>query len=74
VKKLEDVGHDVSDWKAACEKAMIWGDTIYIGLFFQASRPTLDESEPVLSEGGPLARQALGLTEEQSQRIIDRMK
>jgi pyruvate/2-oxoacid:ferredoxin oxidoreductase beta subunit len=35
VKKLEDDGHDTSDWKAACEKAMVWGDTIYTGLFFQ---------------------------------------
>src|SRR5919106_523351 len=30
VTKLEDEGHDTHDWKAACEKAMMWGDTIYI--------------------------------------------
>ena len=24
IKKLEDEGHDPSDWKAACEKAMAW--------------------------------------------------
>ena len=35
VKKLEDEDHDTSDWKAACEKAMLWGDTIYTGLFLQ---------------------------------------
>ena len=39
VKKLEDEGHDTSDWKAACEKAMMWGDTIYTGLFFQRENP-----------------------------------
>lgn len=72
IKKLEDEGHDPSDWKAACEKAMLWGDTIYTGLFFQKEDPTLGGSEPVL-EDGPLAHRPLGLSQEQSQRIIDRM-
>ena len=74
VKRLEDEDHDPSDWKAACEKAMVWGDTIYTGLFYQRTdRPTLGEQEPVLSEGGPLAFRPLGLSKEQSQRIITRM-
>ena len=73
VTKLEDEEHDTGDWKAACEKAMVWGDTIYTGLFFQAPRPTLEEHEPVLSQDGPLARRPLGLSEAQSQRIIERM-
>ena len=33
LKKLEDEGHDPTDWKTACEKAMEWGDTIYTGSF-----------------------------------------
>ncbi len=73
VKKLEDEDHDASDWKAACEKAMLWGDTIYTGLFYQKRRPTLDELEPVLEEGGPMARRAGLVTKEQSDRIIKRM-
>lgn len=74
VKKLEDEGHDPSDWKAACEKAMVWGDTIYTGLFFQLEdRPSLGELEPVLDEGGPLARRPLGLTREQAAELIKRM-
>ncbi|MYF68775.1 MAG: 2-oxoacid ferredoxin oxidoreductase, partial [Proteobacteria bacterium] len=32
VKKLEDENHDTGDWKTACEKAMVSGDTIYTGL------------------------------------------
>ncbi len=28
VTRLEDEGHDTSDWKAACEKAMVWDDAI----------------------------------------------
>ena len=71
--KLEDEEHDPSDWKTACEKALQWGDTIYTGLFFQKESVSLVEAEPVLSKEGPLARRQLGLTEEQTQRIIQRM-
>ena len=73
VKKLEDEGHDTSDWKTACEKAILFGDTIYTGLFFQGERLSLEEAEPVLSKGGPLATRELGLDKEQTQKIIDRM-
>ena len=73
VKKLEDEGHDPTDWKTACEKAMEWGDTIYTGLFHQESRPSLDQLEPVLEEGGPIAHRPLGLSKEASQKIIKRM-
>jgi 2-oxoglutarate/2-oxoacid ferredoxin oxidoreductase subunit beta len=73
VKKLEDEGHDPSDWKAACEKAMEWGDQIWTGVFLQRQAPTLGDLEPVLAEGGPLATRALGLPKQQSQRIVERM-
>ena len=74
VKKLEDEEHDPSDWRSACEKAMLWGDTIYTGLFFQAQEgKSLGRREPVLDEGGPLARRSLGLSAEQVERIISRM-
>ena len=74
VKKLEDEGHDPTDWKSACEKAMMWGDTIYTGLFFQPSEsPSLEKLEPVLREGGPLAQRPLGLSEDQAQAVIKRM-
>ncbi len=74
IKRLEDEDHDTSDWKAACEKAMLWGDEIYTGLFLQIKdRPTLDDEEPVLEESGPLALRPLGISKEQSQRILKRM-
>ena len=73
VRKLEDEEHNPADWQTACEKAMMWGDTIYTGLFFQKEAPTLDGSEPVLREGGPLAFRELGITPDQAKRIIDRM-
>jgi len=73
VKRLEDEDHDPSDWKSACEKAVLWGDTIYTGLFYQEESTSLGAREPILDEGGPLARRPLGLSEEQATRIIDRM-
>ena len=73
VMKLEDEGHDPSDWKAACEKALVWGDAVYTGLFFQKDAPALGDLEPVLDEGGPMALRALGLSQEQAQKIIGRM-
>ena len=74
VQRLEDENHDTNDWKAACEKAMLWGDTIYTGLFLQTSdRPALGEQEPVLQKGGALAHRSLGLSDEQSQKVINGM-
>ncbi len=74
VKRLEDEGHDSNDWKSACEKALLWGDTIYTGLFFQTGdEPNLGRREPVLEKGGPLSQRTLGLTEDQAQKVISRM-
>jgi 2-oxoglutarate ferredoxin oxidoreductase subunit beta len=74
VTKLEDEGHDPSDWKSACEKAMEWGETIYTGLFFRSTdRPTLDRLEPVLQNAPPLARRPLGLSDDQAQALMRRM-
>jgi 2-oxoglutarate ferredoxin oxidoreductase subunit beta len=73
VKKLEDLDHDPSDWKTACEKGMAWGDTIYTGLFFKEEIPTLGKREPVLDAGGPLAFRPLGLSQEQGDKIIQAM-
>ncbi len=73
IKRLEDENHDPSDWKTACEKALLWGDTIYTGLFLQKPSQSLDESEPVLDEGGPLAHRPLGLSDEQAKKLISQM-
>jgi len=70
IKRLEEEGHDPGDWKAACEKALLWGDTIYTGVFLKVERPTLESQEPVLADGGPLARRAVGLTEAQARGIL----
>ena len=75
IRRLEDEDHDTSDWKSACEKAMLWGDTIYTGLFLQKKdAPSLGQQETVLDQGGPLSRRPLGLSQEQAQNIVGRMK
>ena len=55
VKKLEDnPAHDPTDWMAAMEKSLRWGDEIPIGKFFERTDvATLHGAEPVL-EAGPL--------------------
>lgn len=74
IKRLEDEGHNPSDWKAACEKAMEWDDVIYTGLFYRNDeKRSLDEKEPVLAHGGPLAFQPLGLSDEQAAKVLKRM-
>ena len=74
IKKLEDEGHDATDWSAACEKAMVWGDEIYIGKFYhlESEKESLTELEPVLRDV-PVAKRTGGLTEEQADRIMQRM-
>ncbi len=74
VIRLEDEGHDSNDWKAACEKAMVWGDTIYTGLFFQNKDKTdLGQREPVLDDDVPICQKPLALSEDQANNIISRM-
>jgi 2-oxoglutarate ferredoxin oxidoreductase subunit beta len=71
VKALEEQGHDTSDFAKAMEKGYEWGEQIPIGLFWKRTDlPSLEEMEPVLAEGGPLAYRNLGITDEQAQALI----
>jgi len=73
VTRLEDENHDSSDWKSACEKALLWGDKIYTGLFFHNTEKTdLGEKEPVLNEG-PISERPPALTKEQAKTIMKGM-
>jgi 2-oxoglutarate ferredoxin oxidoreductase subunit beta len=53
VKKLEDdSAYNSSDWVAAMEKSLLWGDEIPIGKFFERTDlPALHAAEPVLDAG-----------------------
>ncbi len=74
VTRLEDENHDTSDWKSACEKAMLWDDKIYTGLFFHNHEKTdLGEKEPVLDEGIAISERTPALTKEQAKTLINGM-
>jgi 2-oxoglutarate ferredoxin oxidoreductase subunit beta len=53
VKKLEDdPAYDPTNWLAAMEKSLLWGDEIPIGTFFERTDIlTLHGAEPVLNNG-----------------------
>ena len=72
VKKLEDdSSYDSSNWMMACERSQIWGEEIPIGKFFQSTdRPSLDQAEPVLETGGPLALRELGIPAEVTREFV----
>src|ERR1700716_2711650 len=69
--KLEDQGHDPTDFATAMEKAYAWGENIPIGLFWKRDDlASLDQLEPVLDEGGPLCRRPLGVDAATGQELI----
>jgi 2-oxoglutarate ferredoxin oxidoreductase subunit beta len=73
VKKLEEMGHDPTDFHAAIEKAYMWGELIPIGLFWKRlDLPALDELEPVLAEG-PLNGRPLGVAPETARALIEEL-
>ena len=70
-KKLEDMGHDPTDFAAAIQKSYEWGDEIPIGLFWKREDlPALDQLEPILDEGGPLARRPLGISADVAKSLV----
>lgn len=61
--RLEDEEWDTSDPMRSLERSYQWGDKIPIGVFYQAERPTYEESDPVL-QAGPLVDQEIGISQE----------
>jgi 2-oxoglutarate ferredoxin oxidoreductase subunit beta len=74
VKKLEDdAAYDSSNWMAAMEKSLLWGDEIPIGKFFERTDvPALHESEPVLNSE-PLVRQSSRIPPEVARGFIEEL-
>jgi len=72
VKKLEeDPAYDSSNWQMAIERSQLWGEIIPIGKFFERTDlPSLDQAEPVLDTGGPLALRELGIPAEIAREFI----
>jgi 2-oxoglutarate/2-oxoacid ferredoxin oxidoreductase subunit beta len=71
VYRLEDKKHDPTDFHAAMDRALEWGEKIPIGLFYRNPnpRPPLDAQDPGL-QSGPLVSQPLGVTKEQRAKLI----
>jgi 2-oxoglutarate ferredoxin oxidoreductase subunit beta len=74
VKKLEDnPAYDPSDFQAAVEKSLLWGDEIPIGLFFERTDvPAAHEAEPVL-KSGPLVQQDLRIPADIAKSFVDEL-
>jgi hypothetical protein len=48
-----------------------WGDEIAIGLFWKRTDlPSLDQLEPTLAEGGPMARRPLGISPDVAKSLV----
>jgi 2-oxoglutarate ferredoxin oxidoreductase subunit beta len=70
-EKLEDQAHDPTDFHAALDRAYEWGEAIPIGLFWKRDDlPALDQLEPVLEDGGPLARRPLGIDADTARALV----
>jgi len=71
VYRLEDKGHDPTDFHAAMDKALEWGSKIPIGLVYQNLKkgPPIDALDPALQDG-PLVHKPAGLTREQRKKMI----
>jgi 2-oxoglutarate ferredoxin oxidoreductase subunit beta len=71
VYRLEDKKHDPTDFHAAMDRALEWGEKIPIGLFYRNPNPSppLDAQDPGL-QSGPLVSQPLGVTKEQRAKLI----
>ncbi len=72
VYRLEDNGHDPSNFHAAMDRAIEWGAKIPIGLFYRNPnpRPSLDQLDPALHDG-PLVGKPCGLTKEQRRELVE---
>ena len=72
VKKLEEnPAYDPSDFQAAMEKSLLWGDEIPIGLFFERTDvPTAHDAEPVLKPG-PLVHQEIRIPADVAKSFVD---
>jgi len=74
VKKLEeDPSYNATDWGAAMEKSLLWGEEIPIGRFFERTDlPSLHAAEPVLSEG-PLVHQDPRVPSEVARSFVEEL-
>jgi 2-oxoglutarate/2-oxoacid ferredoxin oxidoreductase subunit beta len=73
VYKLEDKGHNPTDWASGMERSKEWGAQIPIGVFYKNPNPppSLDAADPALQGAGLSKTKKLGLTAEQRKKLIE---
>jgi 2-oxoglutarate ferredoxin oxidoreductase subunit beta len=71
VYKLGETDHDITDKKAAYEKAEEWGDNIPIGVFYTEERPTYQNYFPFLEKGPLVNRKLEGID---TTRLLEELK
>jgi 2-oxoglutarate ferredoxin oxidoreductase subunit beta len=74
VVKLEDMNHDPTNFHAAMDRALEWGDKIPIGLFYRNPNPapSLDLQDPGLMQSNvPLVHRPLDVNKEQRRKCIE---
>jgi len=71
VYKLEETGHDPTNFKGAMDRALEWGEKIPIGLLYRnpSPPPSLHEQDPGL-QSGVLVHLPLGVSGEQRRKCI----
>src|SRR6201984_3039681 len=74
VKKLaQNPEYDSTNWMAAMEKSLLWGDEIPIGKFFERTDvPTLHDSEPVLANE-PLVKQSSRIPPDVARAFVEEL-
>jgi len=74
VKILDEQNYNPTDFQTALQKAYLFGEEIPIGLLYRNTElPSLEDLEPVLQDGGPLALRKLGISEEQAKAVVDEL-
>ena len=73
VYKLEDAGHDPSNWNVAMDRAKEWGTKIPIGVLYKNPnpKPSIDAEDPALQGAGLAKTKKLGLTADQRKKLIE---
>jgi len=73
VYKLEEENHDTNNFEGAIKKSLEWDNRIPLGIFYQADKPTYEESEAAYRLG-PLSKQKLGLSKEDWNTLYESFK
>ncbi|WFO76237.1 2-oxoacid:ferredoxin oxidoreductase subunit beta [Desulfurococcaceae archaeon MEX13E-LK6-19] len=62
IYKLEEEGHDPTNWVEAMKKAYEWGERIPIGIFYRVRKPTFEELMPTIKDKPPIVFRPLKTT------------